>query len=232
MVLEKLEFETRVFDKEYITLAGVREGIVRGGRHLFGRLPRAFEGINQIGVIGWGPQGSAQACNLRDSLAGSVKVVVGLRAGSSSFDDARAVGFSEADGTLGEMFEVIAASDMVLLLISDAAQAALHERIFAAMRPGATLGLSHGFLLGYLEQQGGRFPRHIDVIGVCPKGMGASVRALYLQGAETNGAGINASFAVEQDNSGRAVERALGWSIGLGARTPSRRRYVPNTCRT
>ncbi len=115
------------------------------------------------------------------------------------------------------MFEVIAASDMVLLLISDAAQAALHERIFAAMRPGATLGLSHGFLLGYLEQQGGRFPRHIDVIGVCPKGMGASVRALYLQGAETNGAGINASFAVEQDNSGRAVERALGWSIGLGA---------------
>ncbi len=88
MVLEKLEFETRVFDKEYITLAGVREGIVRGGRHLFGRLPRAFEGINQIGVIGWGPQGSAQACNLRDSLAGSVKVVVGLRAGSSSFDDA------------------------------------------------------------------------------------------------------------------------------------------------
>jgi ketol-acid reductoisomerase len=211
------DFETTVFDKEYVTLAGTREGIVRGGRDLFDRLPQAFEGINQIGVIGWGPQASAQSQNLRDSLAGSVKVVVGLRAGSSSFDAARAAGFSEADGTLGEMFEVIAGSDMVLLLISDAAQAALHESIFAALRPGATLGLSHGFLLGYLDQQGGRFPEGIDVIAVCPKGMGASVRALYQQGVETNGAGINASFAVEQDVSGRAVDRALGWSVGLGA---------------
>src|SRR6185312_211941 len=115
---EALDFETAVFDKEYITLGGRREAIVRGGRHLFDRLPRAFEGINQIGVIGWGPQGSAQAQNLRDSLAGRLKVVVGLRSGSSSADDARAAGFTEADGTLGEMFEVIAASDMVLLLIA------------------------------------------------------------------------------------------------------------------
>jgi ketol-acid reductoisomerase len=217
MAMEELDFTTSIFDKEYITLSGAREGIVRGGRHLFDRLPRAFEGINQIGVIGWGPQASAQSQNLRDSLAGRVKVVVGLRDGSTSLKAARAAGFSEPDGTLGEMFEVIAASDMVLLLISDAAQAALHEQIFAALRPGATLGLSHGFLLGYLDQQGGRFPEGIDVIAVCPKGMGASVRALYRQGAETNGAGINASFAVEQDASGRAVDRALGWSVGLGA---------------
>jgi ketol-acid reductoisomerase len=181
-------------------------------------------------VIGWGPQGSAQAQNLRDSLGGRLKVVVGLREGSSSFAAARAAGFAEEDGTLGEMFEVIAASDMVLLLISDAAQAALYERIFAALRPGATLGLSHGFLLGHLAQQGATFPAGIDVIAVCPKGMGASVRALYVQGAETNGAGINASFAVEQDVSGRAVERALGWSVGLGApytfRTTLRSEYV------
>lgn len=217
MNMKDSDFETEVFDKEYIHLADRREAIVRGGRHLFDRLPRAFEGINQIGVIGWGPQGSAQAQNLRDSLAGSVPVVVGLRAGSSSAESARAAGFLEQDGTLGEMYEVISASDMVLLLISDAAQVALHDKIFAALRPGATLGLSHGFLLGHLDQQGGRFPEGIDVIAVCPKGMGASVRALYLQGAETNGAGINASFAVEQDTSGRAVERALGWSVGLGA---------------
>ncbi len=217
MTTPGLNFETEVFDKEYITLAGTREAIVRGGRDLFGRLPRAFTGVNQVAVIGWGPQGSAQAQNLRDSLAGWVKVVVGLRAGSSSFAAAREAGFSEGEGTLGEMFEVIAASDMVLLLISDAAQAALHERIFAALRPGATLGLSHGFLLGHLTQRGSRFPEGIDVIAVCPKGMGASVRALYLQGADTNGAGINASFAVEQDVSGHATERALGWSVALGA---------------
>jgi len=217
MTTNELDFATSVFDKEYITLSGTREAIVRGGRNLFDRLPRAFEGINQIAVIGWGPQGSAQAQNLRDSLAGRLKVVVGLREGSASFAAARAAGFAEQDGTLGEMFEVIASSDMVLLLISDAAQAALHEQIFAALRPGATLGLSHGFLLGHLRQQDAYFPDGIDVIAVCPKGMGASVRALYLQGAQTNGAGINASFAVEQDTSGRAVERALGWSVGLGA---------------
>ncbi|GAA2575141.1 hypothetical protein GCM10010435_58710 [Winogradskya consettensis] len=225
------EFRTDVFDKEYITLNGTREGIVVGGRHLLDRLPRAFEGVDQIGVIGWGPQASAQSQNLRDSLAGSdVRVVVGLRAGSASAGAARAAGFTEQDGTLGEMFEVIAGSDMVLLLISDAAQAALHEQIFAALRTGATLGLSHGFLLGYLDQQGARFPEGIDVIAVCPKGMGASVRALYLQGAETNGAGINASFAVEQDVTGRATDRALGWSVGLGApytfRTTLRSEYL------
>lgn len=115
------------------------------------------------------------------------------------------------------MFDVIASSDLVLLLISDAAQVELHERIVAALRPGATLGLSHGFLLGYLDQRGSQLPAHLDVIGVCPKGMGPSVRALYLQGAATNGAGVNASFAVEQDRSGHATDRALGWSVALGA---------------
>jgi ketol-acid reductoisomerase len=214
---EDLDFETSAFDKEYVTLAGRREAIVRGGRHVFDRLPRAFAGVGQVGVIGWGPQGSAQARNLRDSLAGAVKVTVGLRAGSASFAAARAAGFTEGDGTLGEMFGVIAASDMVLLLISDAAQAELHERIFAALRPGATLGLSHGFLLGYLDQRGKAFPAGVDVVAVCPKGMGPSVRALYVRGAETNGAGINASFAVHQDVTGRATARALGWSVALGA---------------
>ncbi|MEU7588298.1 hypothetical protein AB0A95_18640 [Micromonospora sp. NPDC049230] len=217
MSTDELDFTTSVFDKEYITLAGTREGIVRGGRDLFDRLPRAFEGINQIAVIGWGSQGSAQAQNLRDSLGDRLKVVVGLRDGSKSVDAARAAGFTEADGTLGEMFEVIAASDMVLLLIADSAMAELYEQVFAALRPGATLGLSHGFLLAHLSQQGARFPENVDVIAVCPKGMGASVRALYVQGQQTNGAGINASFAVEHDRSGRAVDRALGWSVGLGA---------------
>lgn len=89
-------------------------------------------------------------------------------------------------GTLGEMFDVIKESDLVILLISDAAQAKLHEKIFAAMKPGATLGLSHGFLLGYLESIGKKFPDNIDVIAVCPKGMGPSVRRLYEQVSYTH----------------------------------------------
>ncbi|TQM42688.1 ketol-acid reductoisomerase [Pseudonocardia cypriaca] len=212
-----LDFETRVFDKEYITLAERREGIVQGGRHLFDRLPAAFDGVAQIGVIGWGPQGSAQAQNLRDSLKGAVRVTVGLRAGSGSVAAARAAGFREEDKTLGEMFEVIGSSDLVILLISDAAQTALYPQVFEALRPGATLGFSHGFLLGHLADEGLGFPPDIDVIAVCPKGMGASVRALYVQGEEVNGAGINASFAVHQDVTGKATDRALGWSVAIGA---------------
>ena len=230
---QELDFQTTVFDKEYIQLADRREAIVRGGRHLFSRLPAAFEGIERIGVIGWGPQGSAQARNLRDSLreAGSeIRVAVGLRSGSASAPQARAAGFTEAAGTLGEMFEVIGASDLVILLISDAAQAELYPKIFEAIRPGATLGLSHGFLLGHLTNVGETFPAGIDVIAVCPKGMGRSVRALYEQGVQVNGAGINASFAVHQDVTGRATERALGWSVGLGSpytfQTTLRSEYV------
>ena len=212
-----LDFQTRVFDKETIDLAGRKEGIVRGGRHLLPRLPEALDGIGRIGVIGWGPQGRAQALNLRDSLGEQIPVTVGLRAGSSSFEEARAEDFSEDDGTLGEMFDVIGRSDLVILLISDAAQAQLYPKIFEALRPGATLGLSHGFLLAHLKSLGQDFPPNVDVIGVCPKGLGKSVRTLYQQGASVNGAGINCSFAVHQDVSGKATDHALAWAVGLGS---------------
>ncbi len=211
-------FESKIFDRERISLAGTEEYIVRGGRHLFSKLPEAFDGIEKIGVIGWGSQGPAQAQNLRDSLEGTdITVKIGLRAGSSSEVAAEAAGFSKSNGTLGEMFEVIRESDLVLLLISDAAQAELYKEIFAAIKPGATLGLSHGFLLGHVTNVADSFPDNINVIGVCPKGMGPSVRRLYEQGKEVNGAGINASFAIQQDVDGKATDYALGWAVGLGA---------------
>ena len=215
---QELDFDTKVFDKETIEVAGTTEAIVRGGRHLLPLLPKALEGVSQIGVIGWGSQGPAQAQNLRDSLEGTdITVKVGLRAGSSSMDAARAAGFTEESGTLGEMFDVIAESDFVILLISDAAQASLYEQVFAKLKPGATLGLSHGFLLGHLNNVGASFPSDVNVVAVCPKGMGPSVRALYVQGAEVNGAGINASFAIQQDVDGRATDHALAWSVALGS---------------
>ncbi len=211
-------FTSGIFDTETIELAGTQETIVRGGRDKFDLLPKAFAGIEQIGVIGWGSQGPAQAQNLRDSLEGTdVKVKVGLREGSTSMDAAREAGFAEEKGTLGEMYAVIGESDMVVLLISDAAQVENYKKIFSAMKDGATLGLSHGFLLGHLESVGEKFPANLNVIGVCPKGMGPSVRRLYVQGKEVNGAGINCSFAVEQDIDGKAIEQALGWAIAIGA---------------
>lgn len=216
--MQELDFESSVFTKELITVADHTEAIVRGGRDLFPLLPKAFAGVAQIGVVGWGPQGSAQAQNLRDSLVGTdVRVVVGLREGSSSRTEANDAGFSEADGTLATVEEVVAGSDMVLLLISDGALTGRYQEIFDLMRPGTTLGLSHGFLVGHLANTGGSLPTDVDVIAVCPKGMGKSVRALYVQGTEINGAGINASFAIHQDVSGKATDRALGWSVALGA---------------
>src|SRR5438045_8278848 len=115
------------------------------------------------------------------------------------------------------MFDVIRSSDLVLLLVADAAQAELYQQVFDALRPGSTLGLSHGFLLGHLANEGHSLPGGVNVVGVCPKGMGPSVRRLYEQGREINGAGINTSFAVEQDIDGRATDIALGWSVALGA---------------
>ena len=207
-----------VFQTETLTVPGGTETVLRGGRHLFPLLPQAFHGVRRIGVLGWGPQGRAQAKNLRDSLAGTdITVSVGLRPGSASREDARAHGFTEESGTLGDWLAVAAESDMVVLLIADAALAAQHAEIFAALRPGATIGLSHGFLLGHLRATGGDFPAGHPVIAVCPKGMGDSVRRLYEQGATVNGAGINASIAVHADPDGHGADRALAWSVALGS---------------
>src|SRR6516164_6764781 len=81
----EVAFNSTVFQKDKIVLGGTEEWIVRGGRHLFPLLPKAFAGIKQIGVIGWSSQGPAQAQNLRESLTGSgIRVKVGLRADSQS----------------------------------------------------------------------------------------------------------------------------------------------------
>ncbi|MEU1933142.1 ketol-acid reductoisomerase [Streptomyces coeruleorubidus] len=211
-------YTSRVFPLDTMDVPGGTETVLRGGRHLFPLLPQAFAGVRRIGVIGWGPQGRAQALNLRDSLAGTdIRVAVGLRPGSGSRADARAHGFTEDDGTLGDWLAVAGESDLVILLIADHALAAHHEEIFAALEPGAVIGLSHGFLLGHLRETGGEFPPGHGVIAVCPKGMGDSVRRLYEQGAHVNGAGINSSFAVHADPDGRAVDLALGWSVALGS---------------
>src|SRR6478609_7030622 len=213
-----LTFTSKIFTIEKLDFGKESEQVVKGGRNLFPLLPKAFAGVKQIGVIGWGSQGPAQAQNLRDSLVGTgIKVKVGLRAGSSSMEEARKADFTEQNGTLGEMFAVIKESDISLLLISDAAQAELYPKVFESLRPGSTLGLSHGFLIGHLKNVGAKLPANINVIAACPKGMGPSVRRLYVQGKEVNGAGINATIAIHQAIDGRATDYAIGWSVALGS---------------
>ncbi|EME28546.1 ketol-acid reductoisomerase [Galdieria sulphuraria] len=166
---ENLDFDTKSFQKEKVWLVDGYEYIVKGGRDVFKALPKAFQKVKQVGVIGWGSQGPAQAQNLRDTFESCglpITVKVGLRSGSRSMQEARKAGFSEEKGTLGDMLDVIAESDLVLLLISDAATVENYEAIMKAMKPGATLGLSHGFLLGYLDSIGKKFGFDLNVI-VC-----------------------------------------------------------------
>merc|ERR1719199_480740 len=218
-------FETSVFKKETIEFSKApdptKEDILRGGRDKFPLVKDALQGVKRIGVIGWGSQAPAQAQNFKDTLAEighDCKVTIGLRKGSPSWQAAQQVGFTEADGTLGEQFEVVKDADLVMLLISDAAQATDYKEKFEPLiKKGATLGLSHGFLLGHLESKGEKFRDDINVVLVAPKGMGPSVRRLYEQGKDVGGSGINASFAVHQDATGRATEIALGWAIAIGS---------------
>ncbi|GLT37403.1 hypothetical protein SLA2020_117210 [Shorea laevis] len=221
------DFETSGFKKEKISLAGhdeavtyfcvlcgcttllEEEGICSSCCRMHSR------GLSRLALLG-----PAQAQNLRDSLAeakSDMVVKIGLRKGSHSFAEARAVGFTEENGTLGDIWETVSGSDLVLLLISDAAQADNYEKVFSHMKPNSILGLSHGFLLGHLQSMGLDFLKNVSVIAVCPKGMGLSMRRLYVQGKELNSAGINSSFAVHQDVDGRATDVALGWSVTLGS---------------
>jgi ketol-acid reductoisomerase len=157
---------------------------------------------------------------MRDSLlevGSDIKVTVGLRGNSTSFEKAQAQGFSVADGTLGEMYEMISRADMVVLLIADSAAAKIYKKVFITMKPGTTLCLAHGFLLKHMTNVEDTWRNDINVIMVAPKGMGVSLRKLYLQGKEVNGAGINASFAVEQNLDSCAVDTALALSVGIGS---------------
>lgn len=215
-----INFQSKVFDVEELDVGTEKELVVRGGRDKFHLLPKALEGVKTVSVIGWGSQAPAQAQNMRESFqeAGmDTKVMIGLRRNSSSWQQAEEAGFKEGDGTLAEVFDAVSEGDLVLLLIADSAQAELYPRILAAMKSGATLGLSHGFLLGAMKNDAAEFRKDINVVGVCPKGMGASVRRLYEQGRSINGAGINSSFAVHQDATGNATDVALGWSVAIGS---------------
>jgi ketol-acid reductoisomerase len=127
-----LDFDTKVFEKTLVNFAGREEYIIQGGRDKFDKLGSAFSGVKKIGIIGWGSQAPAQAQNLKESITAAgldITVAIGLRADSPSNAEAEACGFTRAAGTLGDVFDVVAESDLVVLLISDAAQVLTRCRI-------------------------------------------------------------------------------------------------------
>ncbi len=160
-----------------------------------------------IAVLGYGVQGPGQALNMRDN---GVKVIIGQRQGSPSWDKAVADGWVP-DETLFPLEEAAAKGTVLMYLLSDAAQKEFWPTIKPHLTPGKTLYFSHGFSVTYKEQTGVVPPEGIDVVLVAPKGSGLSVRRNFL-----NGSGINGSFAVFQDASGKAMDKCLAIGIALG----------------
>ncbi|MFZ0241755.1 MAG: ketol-acid reductoisomerase [Desulfobacterales bacterium] len=161
-----------------------------------------------VAVLGYGVQGPGQALNLRDN---GIRVIVGQRENSGSWDRAVADGFVPGK-TLFALEEAARKGTIVQFLLSDAGQAALWPHIAPCLGQGDALCFSHGFSIVYKDQTGIVAPADVDVILVAPKGSGRTVRTNFLDGS-----GINSSYAVHQDITGRARERALALGIGIGS---------------
>ena len=162
-----------------------------------------------VAVLGYGVQGPAQALNMKDN---GISVIVGQREGGKSWQKAVHDGFVPGE-TLFSLDEAAERATIVQYLISDAGQMAAWPRLKPLLKEGDALYFSHGFSIVYSDQTGVVPPNNIDVILVAPKGSGRNVRLNFLDGS-----GINGSYAIYQDFTGRARERtiALGMAIGSG----------------
>ena len=160
-----------------------------------------------IAVLGYGVQGPGQACNLRDN---GFNVIVGQRQGKT-FDKAVADGWVPGE-TLFSLEEAAERGTIVCMLLSDAAQMQLWPTIKPHLTAGKTLYFSHGFAINWSDRTGVVPPADIDVILVAPKGSGTSLRTMFLEGR-----GLNSSYAVYQDHSGKALEKALAIGVGVGS---------------
>ena len=161
-----------------------------------------------ITILGYGVQGPGQALNLRDN---GFSVIVGQREDTGSWQRAVEDGFVPGK-TLLAIEDAARQGTGVQYLLSDAGQMALWPRVKPCLKEGDALYFSHGFGVVYNDQTGIVPPANVDVILVAPKGSGRTVRSNFLAGS-----GINSSFAVHQDFTGRARERALALGIAIGS---------------
>ncbi len=161
-----------------------------------------------IAVIGYGVQGPGQSLNLRDN---GFNVIVGQRKDSKTWDKAVADGWVPGQ-TLFDIEEACSRATIIQYLLSDAAQIAVWPTVKKHLTSGKALYFSHGFAITYKERTGIIPPADVDVILVAPKGSGTSLRRLFLEGR-----GLNSSYAIFQDATGRAMERVLALGIGVGS---------------
>lgn len=173
-------------------------------------LAKAIETLKSetIAIIGYGVQGPGQSLNLRDN---GFNVIIGQRKNSKSWDKAVKDGWVEGS-TLFDIEEACQRATIIQFLLSDAGQIALWPVVKQNLTAGKALYFSHGFGITFKERTGIVPPADVDVILVAPKGSGTSLRRMFLQGR-----GLNSSYAIFQDATGRAWERVVSLGIGVGS---------------
>jgi len=189
-----------------MNFGGVNENVVT--REEF-PLEKAREVLKDdvIAVLGYGVQGPGQSLNLRDN---GFKVIVGQRPGKT-YDKAKADGWVPGE-TLFSIEEACEKATIIEVLLSDAAQIECWPLIKKYLTPGKALYFSHGFGITYQDRTHIIPPKDVDVIMVAPKGSGTSLRRMFLQGR-----GLNCSYAISQDATGKAWDRAIALGIAIGS---------------
>ena len=190
-----------------LNFGGVEEEVVT--REEF-PLAKAIETLKDetIAILGYGVQGPGQALNLKDN---GFNVIIGQRKGSKTWDKAVADGWVPGE-TLFELEEACQRGTILQYLLSDAGQISVWPTVKENLSPGKALYFSHGFGVTFNERTGIVPPDNVDVILVAPKGSGTSLRRMFLEGR-----GLNSSFAIFQDSTGRAKERVVALGIGVGS---------------
>lgn len=190
-----------------IDFGGVMEDVVTADEFSLQKA-RDILSNETVAILGYGVQGPGQAMNLRDN---GVQVIIGQRQNSPSWQRAVDDGFIPGQ-TLLPLEEAADRATVIQYLLSDAGQVAAWPQIKKCLSAGDALYFSHGFGIVYRDQTGIIPPDFVDVILVAPKGSGRTVRTNFLDGS-----GINSSYAVHQDHTGRATERTLALGIAIGS---------------
>lgn len=190
-----------------LNFGGVEENVVTREEFPLSKAKSVLEN-ETIAVLGYGVQGPGQAQNLRDN---GFKVIVGQRKESKTWDKAIADGWVPGE-TLFPLEEAADKGSVLMYLLSDAGQMNKWSDLKPFLTPGKTLYFSHGFGVTFHEQTGIVPPAGIDVVLAAPKGSGTSLRRMFLAGK-----GLNSSYAVFQDASGNATEKAIALGIGIGS---------------
>lgn len=190
-----------------VIIGGVKEPVIERSDFPRARLMEILEN-EVVAVLGYGVQGRGQSLNLRD---GGIHVVVGLRSDSPKWQVAQTDGWQPGK-TLFALDEAADRGSIVLYLLSDAGQKEYWPQLKPLLSPGDGLCFAHGFSIAYQDQTGVVPPHSVDVFMVAPKGSGTTLRRNFVEGR-----GLNASFAVHQDATGRARERCQALGVAIGA---------------